>query len=58
MKLIDLDEAHRKLFSECLEDWSADVKEAGDRRARWVSRFLEAGYEPSSPSRTTAAPAG
>ncbi|MGC4122936.1 MAG: hypothetical protein QM765_51880 [Myxococcales bacterium] len=43
MKVIDLDDARRPLFAECLEDWSSDVKEAGDRRARWVARFWERG---------------
>ncbi len=43
MRIIDLDDAHRELFAMCLEDWSADAKEAGPRRAQWVERFLQRG---------------
>jgi GNAT superfamily N-acetyltransferase len=43
MNVIDLTEEHRGLFAACLEDWSADVREAGDRRARWIERFLAKG---------------
>jgi GNAT superfamily N-acetyltransferase len=40
MRVIDLDEPHRPLFAQCLEDWSDEIKEAGDRRARWIERAL------------------
>ena len=43
MNIIDLGDDHRALFAACLEDWSDDVREAGDRRARWVERFLAKG---------------
>ena len=43
MTIIDLSEGHRGLFAACLEDWSDDVREAGDRRARWVERSLAKG---------------
>jgi GNAT superfamily N-acetyltransferase len=43
MKVIDLRDEHRDLFACCLEDWSADAKEAGSRRACWVNRFLGRG---------------
>src|SRR5512140_385098 len=43
MNVIDLTAAHRELFTVCLEDWSAEAREAGPRRARWVERFLERG---------------
>ena len=39
MDIIDLSEEHKGLFAACLEDWSDDVKEAGDRRAQWIDRF-------------------
>ena len=43
MRVIDLTDEHRELFALCLEDWSADAREGGPRRARWVERFLERG---------------
>ena len=43
MKIVDLDEKMTPLFCSCLEDWSDDVKEAGDRRRRWVERFAPRG---------------
>jgi len=43
MKIVDLADEHREIFSICLEDWSAEAKEAGPRRACWVTRFLERG---------------
>jgi len=43
MKIVDLDEATKALFCGCLEDWSDEMKEAGDRRCRWVDRFTPRG---------------
>jgi hypothetical protein len=43
MTLIDLRDDHRTLFAACLEGGSDDVREAGDRRARWVERSLTKG---------------
>lgn len=43
MTIIDLGNDHRELFAVCLEDWSDEVREAGDRRARWVERSLARG---------------
>jgi GNAT superfamily N-acetyltransferase len=43
MRIVDLDETKKPLFCQCLEDWSDDVKEAGDRRCRWVDRFTPRG---------------
>jgi GNAT superfamily N-acetyltransferase len=43
MRIVDLDEETKPLFCSCLEDWSDDVKEAGDRRRRWVDRFAPRG---------------
>lgn len=42
MQIIDLTDEHKGLFSICLEDWSAEAKEAGSRRAQWIDRFLRA----------------
>ncbi len=41
--VIDLAPEHRGQFATCLEDWSDEVREAGDRRACWVERFLAKG---------------
>lgn len=43
MNIVDLTEEYRELFAICLEDWSEEAREAGDRRARWVERFLGKG---------------
>jgi GNAT superfamily N-acetyltransferase len=43
MEIIELGAEHRTLFAACLEDWSDDVREAGDRRARWIERALAKG---------------
>lgn len=43
MRIVDLDEGLKPLFCQCLEDWSDDVKEAGDRRHRWVDKFIPRG---------------
>jgi GNAT superfamily N-acetyltransferase len=43
MKIIDLTDENKALFSICLEDWSEDAKEAGCRRAQWIDRFLAKG---------------
>ena len=43
MKIVDLADEHRELFSLCLEDWSAEAKEAGTRRSRWIERSLAKG---------------
>jgi GNAT superfamily N-acetyltransferase len=39
VRIVDLDRTTKLLFCQCLEDWSDDVQEAGDRRGRWVDRF-------------------
>jgi GNAT superfamily N-acetyltransferase len=43
VRIIDLTDEHRELFSVCLEDWSDEAAEAGSRRTCWVDRFLERG---------------
>lgn len=39
MQIVDLDERRRSLYCLCLEDWSADIREAGDHKARWFEKF-------------------
>jgi len=43
MRIVDLDETTKPVFCQCLEDWSPDVKETGDRRCGWVDRFIPRG---------------
>jgi GNAT superfamily N-acetyltransferase len=43
MQIVDLDETTKPVFCQCLEDWSPDVKETGDRRRQWVDRFVPRG---------------
>jgi N-acetylglutamate synthase-like GNAT family acetyltransferase len=43
MKVIDLADEHKELFSVCLEDWSEEAKAGGPRRRRWVERSLARG---------------
>jgi len=38
MKIIDLTEERKPLFSLCLEDWSEEAKEAGPKRREWLDR--------------------
>jgi len=43
MKIIDLDEKHQSLYCLCLEDWSDEIKEAGDHKRVWYSRMKDKG---------------
>jgi GNAT superfamily N-acetyltransferase len=37
MNIIDLSPEHEKLYFVCLEDWSDEMKEAGDHKERWYA---------------------
>ncbi|MBU1158903.1 MAG: GNAT family N-acetyltransferase [Candidatus Thermoplasmatota archaeon] len=39
MEIRDLDNQHEQLFFKCLEDWSDDMAESGDRRKDWFTRM-------------------
>lgn len=43
MNVIDLTEDRKDLFSLCLEDWSADAREAGTKRRQWLDRGQQQG---------------
>ncbi len=43
MQIVDLDEKSRPLYFLCLEDWSADIREAGDHKERWFKKFRDRG---------------
>ncbi len=43
MKIIDLTDSHKELYCQCLEDWSAEIKEAGDHKAWWYEAMKQKG---------------
>ena len=43
MKIINLDEEHLESYFVCLEDWSDEMKEAGDHKACWHRRMKDKG---------------
>ena len=43
MKVIDLTDEHKKLYYMCLEDWSDEIKEAGDHKECWCNNMRDKG---------------
>ncbi|MBN1982898.1 MAG: GNAT family N-acetyltransferase [Chitinivibrionales bacterium] len=43
MKIIDISDQYKNLYCHCLEDWSEEIKEAGDHKARWFESMKEKG---------------
>ncbi len=43
MKIIDLTEEHQKLYFVCLEDWSDEMKEAGNHKETWFHKMKNKG---------------
>jgi GNAT superfamily N-acetyltransferase len=43
MKVIDLTEEHKTSYLVCLEDWSAEIKEAGKIKEQWVEKMKSKG---------------
>jgi len=43
MKIIDLTEEHREEYFLCLEDWSEEIKEAGDHKEIWYNKMRNKG---------------
>ena len=43
MEIIDLSPEHEKLFFCCLEDWSDDIRDAGDHKACWYDKMKDNG---------------
>jgi len=43
MRIIPMSPEHEKLFCVCLEDWSDELKEAGDHKEQWLARMREKG---------------
>jgi GNAT superfamily N-acetyltransferase len=43
MQIIPLSPEHEKIYCLCLEDWSDEVKEAGDHKAKWLEKMRPRG---------------
>lgn len=43
MKVVDISPETEKLYFCCLEDWSDDMKEAGDHKQQWYKRMKDKG---------------
>ena len=43
MQIIDLSPEHEAVYIHCLEDWSEEMKEAGDHKSRWYTHMRERG---------------
>jgi GNAT superfamily N-acetyltransferase len=43
MPIVDLSEQHLKTYLCCLEDWSEEMKEAGDHKERWYAKMKDKG---------------
>lgn len=44
MNVIELTKDHEKNYFCCLEDWSEEIKEAGDHKQNWFKRMKGAGF--------------
>lgn len=45
MKVIDLTEEYKRDYFVCLEDWSDEIKEAGDHKEDWYNKMKHKGLE-------------
>lgn len=43
MRIVPLAPEHEPLYCACLEDWSEEMKEAGDHKSRWLARMRDKG---------------
>ena len=43
MDVIDLNSEHEQLYFQCLEDWSEEMKEAGNHKETWYTRMKDRG---------------
>jgi len=43
MKIVDLSEKYYKTYFCCLEDWSDEMKEAGDHKKKWFEKMKDKG---------------
>ena len=42
MTVVDLSPGHEGLYFQCLEDWSDEIREAGDHKAVWYRKCVSA----------------
>ena len=45
MQIIDLPDEHKQLYFVCLEDWSEEMKEAGDHKEVWYHKMKDKGLQ-------------
>lgn len=43
MRIIDLEQKHENTYFHCLEEWSDEMKEAGDHKAKWYGKVKDKG---------------
>ncbi|MFC2048391.1 GNAT family N-acetyltransferase [Chloroflexota bacterium] len=43
MKIIDLSDEHKQLYFVCLENWSEEIKEAGNHKEVWYNKMKDKG---------------
>jgi len=43
MNVIDLTPEYQEIYFECLEDWSDEIKEAGDHKGCWYHKYIDKG---------------
>jgi GNAT superfamily N-acetyltransferase len=43
MKVIDLPHEQENLYFQCLEEWSDEIKEAGDHKEQWFQKMKDMG---------------
>lgn len=43
MQIVTLTPEHEKLYCVCLEDWSNEIREAGDHKSRWLEKMRTRG---------------
>ncbi len=45
MEILDLSDKHLQTYFVCLEDWSEEIKEAGNHKAMWYERMKDKGLK-------------
>jgi len=45
MEIIDLNDFHRNTYIKCLEDWSDEMAESGNKKAEWYDIYKEKGLK-------------
>jgi len=43
MEIVDLRDEHKPLYFVCLEDWSEEIREAGDHKVQWYEKMKDRG---------------